>query len=86
MCVRICPICSPNEGACTPRKTSGSHSEVAEEHRAQRVGVVLTGVNERVVGVLVEQRDDPAQPDDLRPGTEDRHHLHRSNSPSAGST
>ena len=50
--------------------------ELAEEQAVQSIVVVLAGVNEDVVRVRVEHRDDQAEADHLGPRAEHRHHLH----------
>src|SRR3990170_5086358 len=61
-------------------------TQLVEEDPVQPVVVILPSVHQDMDCVLVEQRDDSAQPDNLGPRSEDRHHLHRSSSFSNVST
>ena len=53
------------------------NAEFPKEEAAQAVVVVLSGVNQAMVGVPVEKADHEAEPDDLGPRSEDRHHFQR---------
>ena len=53
-----------------------AHAELFEEDVAQAGVVVLPGVDEHVVGRLIEALDHAAEADDLGPGAEDREDLH----------
>jgi len=53
-----------------------SYGKLAEEHITERGIKVLSGVNESVFAAGVEFLDDTAQPDDLRPSSENRNDFH----------
>ena len=50
--------------------------QVGEEDLVQFIIEVLAGVDQDVIGVLVESRHHPGQAYDLGAGTDDRHHFH----------
>src|SRR5690606_23036647 len=54
--------------------------KLIEEDGRKPVLVVLSGMNQHVLRMFVEERDDSAQPDDLGSGPEHGHHPHRSDS------
>ena len=54
-----------------------AHAQLLEEDVAQQRIVVLAGVDQAVRAEPIEQRDDAAQPDDLRARPDDRDDLHR---------
>ena len=56
-----------------PRNTSGVLTPRPEEDLAEERVVVLAGVDEDLFTVRVERRDNPGQPDDLRPRPEYGH-------------
>ena len=55
------------------RDVGRADAELAEEDAVELVAVVLSGVDEEVVGRLIEPGDDAGQPDQLGPRPHDRH-------------
>ena len=54
-----------------------AHLKIADEDIAEAFVVILARVHRNVLAVLVEDLHNETQPDDLRPGPENGHYLHK---------
>jgi hypothetical protein len=60
------------------REIRFAHFQFAKEKTIKPVVIVLAGIYQQVFSMFVEQADDQAQPDDLRPRAQDGHDFQRS--------